>query len=1107
MQLPACHMSREQRGGGGSWSCGRLPVLLLLLLCLHLPGLAQKVSLDEKGAKLEKVFRQIKRQTGYTFVSTKSLLQKARPVTISLQNVPVKQALDSCFRGQPLTYTIVSTTVVVLDKPAAAPSKTKPVATGPPKGAMKGRILDLKEQPLAGAYITEKGKENWTTSKEDGTFVLPTDGKRVSMVISFVGYATREVRLSRVEKQYDIHLTQAAQDMNTVVVVGYGMQKKGDLTGAVASADLDAFRDAPNINIAQSLQGTMPGLDVGPVLSAGDDPVLQVRGRTTISGNTLPLVVVDGVPFTGSLSDLNPEDVASVELLKDASAAAVYGAQAANGVILISSRKGRNNQKPRVSFSSSMGIQAPTVQLRPLNRAEFLEKIRDLYYDSAFLAPDYTTPNPAFDLAGKVDFTMKDSSGKLLPNDFNWWEAATHPGFLQDHQLSFTGGSTHIAYLISGGLTRQKGFFIQERFSRKSLRLNLEAQVAKGWKVGIQSFGSFNDFSGAEPGMADIARHSPLLTPYDAEGNLIPSPDQLQLENPFIANEVEDENRRNSFFANLFSEISLRRIKGLSYRINYGNNYRVEKSYGANKYGAGRTGVATKDDRDYYDYTLDNILTYNRDFGKHGWTGTLLYGAIERRYNQTQVRAAGFSRLTLGFNSLEQAALFTVNSNAWREALNYQMGRVNYRYDDRYLATATLRRDGFSGFAANEKFGIFPSLALAWNVHNEDFFSLPQVNLLKLRVSYGANGNLTSRYSSQAIVISGPVYVFGDNGTPAFGQQIRTLANPNLRWEKTRGLNAGLDFSLLQNRLSGNLDYYNNTTNDLLYDVSIPTATGFTYLRSNVGNVRNRGIELGLTSTNLHSRLFDWNTTFSISRNTNKITRLVGLDANGDGREEDLVADILFIGHSLGTIYNYRTDGLYQIGDAIPANFYPGTFRIVDVVKDNEITPADRVILGREEPSFRFSLLNSVKVGAFHFRLFLNSIQGGRYGYLGYNFNGLGGKRDDNGLRLNYWSAIDYWSPRNPGAEYPRSIQAPAITPSVYKSRSFVRLQDVSLTYNLPQRLLKKHGAQTLSLYASGKNLVTWTRWKGWDPESGLGLTDSGRPLMKTYSMGFNLTF
>jgi TonB-linked SusC/RagA family outer membrane protein len=880
----------------------------------------------------------------------------------------------------------------------------------------------------------------------------------------------------------------------------------------VVSANIEAFRDAPNTNIGQALQGVVPGLNVGQVNRAGQTPSLQIRGTTTLAGATSPLIILDGIQFSGSLADLNPDDVASIDVLKDASAAAVYGAQAANGVIIITSRQGRNNQKARISFSSAYTTGNPTVNLRPLNREEFLQKIRDLYYDQAYLAPDYTTPNPAFDLLSKVYPALKDANGNLLPNDFSWWKAGTQTGTIQDYQLSVSGGAEKINYLISGGYTNQKGIIKNDLFKRKTLRVNLEAQPTNWWKLGVQSFGSFNNFDGAEPEIQGIIRQPPLLVPYDSTGRLIPSPTNTVNLNPFLAYDVDNLERRNSFFGNIYSDINFPFIKGLSYRVNFGNNYRIEKLYEASTYGGGLTGSASKDDKEYYDYTLDNIVTYNRDFGKHGITSTLLYGASERNFTRTVASATGFSRLTLNYNSLEQGAVRSINSDAWQETQNYQMARINYRFDGRYLLTATLRRDGFSGFAANEKWGLFPSVAVGWNIYKESFFKAPWVNQLKIRASYGANGNLISRYSSLATVDAGAYYVFGDGGNPLFGQRVTSLANPNLKWEKTVGFNGGVDFSVMNNRISGSVDYYNNKTNDLLYDVSIPGITGFTSITTNVGNVANRGIELSVTSSNLRSKNFDWNTTVNFSRNTNKIVHLLGVDANGDGKDDDLIASGLFIGQSIGTIYNYQTNGLYQIADksagTIPAGYGPGNFRIVDQNNDGKITPdKDRVILGRTEPAYRFSVLNSFKYQGLTLRVFVNSVQGGKNGYLASNYNGLGSYRDDNGLLLNWFSAIDYWSPGNPNAEYPRSIVAPAIAPGIYKNRSFVRLQDVTLSYAIPKTALNRIGIQNLSVYVSGKNLATWTNWKGWDPETGQGFSDSGRPVLKAYSVGLNLNF
>lgn len=974
---------------------------------------------------------------------------------------------------------------------------------------LKGRIISDKGEPVFSASIAVKGTSRGTTSDTAGRFQVSVPANAV-LVVTSIGFTPKEVEVNGATNLEIVLASATPKDISEVVVVGYGARKKSDLTGSVASANLEAFREAPNTNIVQSLQGTVPGLNIGQVNSAGSTPSIQIRGATTINGNTNVLIVLDGIIFNGTLSAINPDDIASIDVLKDASSTAVYGAQAANGVLLITTRKGRHSDKARIAFSSSYATQTPTVDLRPLNREEFLQKVRDLNYTSAYLAPDYRTPNPDFKLEDYMDRTMVDDQGNIVSTDFNWWDAATKRGAVQDYQLSISGGNEKTTYLVSGGYTKQAGFIINDKFSRKSVRVNLETQPRDWWKLGVQSFAAFNNLDGAEPEMRGIVRHSPLLNPYDSTGRLIPFPTGTILPSPFLTYDVDDYERNNTFFANFYSEIDVPFIKGLTYRINFGNNYRIEKHFQASEWGAGQTGGAYKDEAAYYDYTFDNILTYNRVFNqKHDLSVTGLISAIERQYSRTLAEASGFSRLTLGYNSLEQGENQFTSSDAWKESLYAQMARVNYKYDDRYLLTATVRRDGFSGFALNEKYGIFPSAALGWIISGEPFFKPKWVDFLKLRAGYGANGNLTSRYSSLSTMVPGVAYIFGDGGTTLFGQQVQTLANPDLKWETTRGVNVGLDFTLFKSRLSGNIDYYNNTTHDLLFDVALPTVTGFETIRTNVGSVKNAGIELTLQSRNIQSKDFNWGTTFNISANRNKIVRLVGLDANKDGVEDDLVASGLFIGESIRTIYDLQTDGIYQLGDDIPAGYYPGTYRLVDHSGDGNVTRLDdRVILGREEPAYRFSLLNTFDYKGFTLRIFINSVQGGKDSYLGSNYNNIGSVKDDNSIRLSYFSEIDYWSPSNPGAEYPRSAVGPALAPSsVYRDRSFIRLQDISLSYRFNSRITQALKAENLSIFVSGKNLATWTKWKGWDPETGQGLTDSGRPVMKSVSAGVNLTF
>ena len=978
-----------------------------------------------------------------------------------------------------------------------------------------GTITDEKGEGLPGVTVLQKGTTNGQTSGPDGTYSLKLVAGAATLVFSSIGYAQQEVATGG-QNTLNISLVADNKKLNEVVVVGYGAQRKEDLTGAVASADLKAFRNQPNTNITQSLQGTVPGLNVGQVSSAGGNPTIQVRGANTINGNANVLIVLDGIIFTGALSSLNPDDIASVDVLKDASSTAVYGAQAANGVLLITTRQGAAGQKPRINYQGYFASQRPTVNLRPLDREGYLQRLRDLNYTKAYLAPDYTTPDPAFDLSKYVDRSALDANGQILPNDYSWWDAGTHTGYIQNHELSISGGSEKTSFLLSAGYNKTQGFIRGDDFNRKTVRVNLSTQATSWLKVGTQSFASINDYSGAEPLLTNLVFQSPLLTPYDANGKLIPNPDNTLNLNPFLASSADDYDKRLSFFGNFFAEVAVPGVEGLTYRANFGNNYRNDSHYYANQFDAGLTGRAYKDNNQYYEAMLDNIVTYNRAFNaKNDLTVTLLYSAIKRQYNHTLADATGFTNLTLGYNSLQQGAIQRTFSDGYEEKLNGQMARLFYKYDDRYLLTATIRRDGFSGFATNNKTGVFPSAALGWVVTKESFFQPSFVNFLKVRAGYGTSGNLTSRYSSLARVSSGAAYVFGDGGTTQFGQQVQTLSNPNLKWESTRGFNLGLDAVVLNSRLSATLDLYNNTTNDLLFDVAIPAITGFQTVRTNVGKVNNRGIELTLTSQNIVGQGFTWNTTFNASANRNKIVELTA--TNPDGSPANLVNNGLFIGRPIRTNYALQADGFYQLGDNVPAGYAPGNARVVDANGDGKLVFLDdRTFQGHQEPTYRFSVLNTFGYKSFTLTAFINAIQGGKDGYRSYNYNGIGSVLDDNSRRWNYFSAINYWSPSNPNADYPRSQVNPALTPAFYQSRNFVRLQDVSLTYRFGKEITDRLRAEGLSVFVSGKNLITWTNWRGWDPETGAGLDpnarlpetgDIPRPVLRTYSAGLNLTF
>lgn len=996
------------------------------------------------------------------------------------------------------------------------------------QSTVTGKVVDETGTGLPGVNILVKGTTNGTTSDVNGSYSLAVPGGEAVLVFSFIGYETQEVPIGG-RSTIDVSLVASIQSLAEVVVVGYGTQKKVDVTGSVARVDLEAMANAPNTNIGQYLQGTVPGLNVGLSTFSGGTPPISIRGQVTLNGSQSVLIIVDGIQFTGSLSSINPDDIASIDVLKDASATAVYGAQAANGVILITTRKGRPGQM-RIAFSSAYTTSKPTVDMRPLNREEYIEQMKDAFWKpvgtqpGAFLAPDYTTPDPSFNVALAVDATMRDpDTQELLPNDFDWWDESTNTGSIFENTLSISGGSDKVNYLLSGGIVDQKGLIINDNFKRKSIRANLEVSPFSFWKIGLQSSGSFVNQDGAEPNLGQINITSPLLVPFDANGDLIPSPTNTVVPNPFLTYYVDDRDRHQYYFANIYSDLDIPFIKGLNYRINFGNNFRTDQHYFASEYGANLTGQAYKENQEYYDYTFDNILTYTKTFGKHEITITGLYGAIERTNSFTRAEGTGFARLNLSYNNIQSANIKNITTSAWKEALNYQMGRVNYKFNDRYLLTATVRRDGFSGFAQNNKYGVFPSVGLGWIVSSENFMSsLATVNFLKLRATYGTIGNQTQRYSSLASVSTNSSYVFGDGGGTAFGQQVTTLNNPNLKWERTQGLDIGVDFTLLENRLTGSLDYYNNNTYDLLYNVTVPTATGFDNIKTNLGQIHNTGFEASLTYQIINKGDFSWSATYNFWANRNKIIKLKGVDADGDGKEDDLVSDGLFIGKSINTIYDYEAGPIYGLDDTPPAGFYTGSLSVIDHTGEGTIDPSDRVFLGRQEPAYRMSLNNTISYKGFTLSFFLNSIQGGKDGYLANNTPRY--YRDDNAIRNNIMNNFDFWSPRNPDGRYPRVIEGnhPVREPNLYQSRSFVRLQDVSLGYALPSGILSKIKAQSVNIYISAKNLATWTNWEGWDPETMVpiydnnlgrnvdqpnGLRTDGRPVFRAFTFGVHIVY
>ncbi len=1071
-----------------------------------------EVNLDLKDATLIDVFRKIESQTNFVFSYINEELNRSYRFTRNYKNATLSKVLLEISRDANLKFKQVNNNINVSALGDKVPEEKIEVIIQTRN--ITGKVTSYEDnEGLPGVNVVEKGSSNGTVTDVQGNYSLEVS-EGATLVFSSVGYTPEEVEVGN-RSVVDLTMTQDIQQLQELVVVGFGTQEKRELTGSIVRANIDDFRESPNVNIAQSLQGTVPGLNIGMVDEAGGNPSISIRGATTLSGNQDVLIVLDGIIFTGSLSDLNPNDIGSIDVLKDASSMAIYGAQAANGVILITSKEGKRSDKPIFNYTGSYTTQNPIENLTKQNRDQHIQKVRDYDWRNGYLAPDYIEINPDWDILPNLN-TAEVAAGYANGTEYDWWDNITKPGFINAHDLSVSGSQGNFTYFIAGGYTKQKGYIINDEFERKSIRINLSNQILDWLKIGAQTFGSFSDYSGASPTLNDAIINPDLVGPYDENGELIINPNGTN-SNPFIPTLADDFDKRNSLFGNFYLDLDIPFIKGLNYRLNYGHNYGWDRRYQSNEFVSNtRNGMAFKRFTNQYDWTLDHILSYKKVFNEvHRVDITLVAGQRELIAEDFLADGENYSSTVLGYNDLSLGGVQRIESGGWDESYLYQTARINYEFNYKYLLTATIRRDGFSGFAENEKFGIFPSIGLGWIISEEPFLDTESINNLKIRASYGTNGNLVNRYASLARLNLYPAYVAGDGGSTLFGQEVTSLANPNLSWETTTGLNLGLDFSLFNNRFSGSIDYYNTTTNDLIFAVNIPEITGFEEITTNIGEIANQGIELNLNGDIVRNDDFTWNLNFNIASNNNKIQSLIGLDTNGDGREDDLTASGLFIGESINSIFTYESEGIIQLGEDTPSGFFEGTHRIVDQNNDEIIDPLDRVIIGREEPAYQFGILNRLNYKNFEFRFFINSIQGGKNGYLGRNMPGNGFGNPVRGAFNEY----DFWSPANSDAIWRAPLQSPATEFIQYMDRSFVRLQDVTLAYTFDKGLVNSLGMNNIRLFVSGKNLLTLSDWIGWDPETGAGLStgdrvtsegagfEVGRPVLRGFSIGLDLSF
>lgn len=992
--------------------------------------------------------------------------------------------------------------------------------------AVSGKVSDAGGNPLPGVSVTVKGTSQGAISDVAGKFSVQA-ANGATLVFSYIGYKAQEVKVGS-QSSINVTLEEDAAALSEVVVVGYGSQKKSQTTGAISQVTAKQITEMPITNLGQALQGRTAGVDVSQSGSKpGAAPRILIRGRRSFNAGNDPLYVVDGIPLSAGYEDINPNDIQSMEVLKDATATAIYGARGANGVVLVTTKRGANKGKTTVTLDTYAGASNAYSTLNLFSGEEFAEYVREayratnLYKDANGVAVPTGVSNAAAD--AKIAVLGGDpnvAAGIAAGRNTQYQDLILRTGMMQNHTIGIQGGNEKTSFYISAGFFQDKGITKGLDFTRNSLRANIDHQVNNRLKVGISSYMMYSIRNGENLNpYANTLNANPLGAAYNADGSLIfePTNDAL-LSNPL--SEIEpgvniDNTKKYRIFNSIYAEVKI--LEGLTYRLNLGPDF-TQSRWGrfiGSETNARRRGDAQafNENRFGFNFTMENIVNYNKTIGKHALNVTGVQSIQKDNFEAYRSEVQGIPAQSQSFHSLGSAtSVLAVNSGLIEWTINSFMGRVNYAYDDKYLLTLTMRRDGSSRFGENTKYGNFPGVAVGWNITNEAFMKqLTWVDLLKLRASWGKVGNQgVAPYQTQGL-LGRTGYAFG--ATSAFGYRPNTIGNPDLKWESSANANIGLDFSIFRGRVQGSLEVYETNTTDLLLSDFLPGSTGFNAVTRNVGHTRNKGIELGVTTVNVNSRNgFKWTTDFQYTKNKEEIVELY------NGKVDDL-GNRWFIGYPLNTYFDFKKAGIWQTNEADQAKAFGsevGQIKVQDTDGDGKITAADRVIIGNDVPKFAAGITNRFEFKGFDLSFFLF----GRFG----NTILSGFHRNQLQLAGRYQQIkVDYWTPNNPTNEFPRpksTQEFPVYNSTLfYYDGSFIKLRNINFGYTLPKGLAKKIGAESVRLFSSIQQPKIWssylTKYNGVDPEatitgSATGLTavtSDVTPSTTVTTFGLNIKF
>ncbi len=956
--------------------------------------------------------------------------------------------------------------------------------------------------PIIGANILVKGTTIGTITDVDGNFSFEAP-KGSTLIVSYIGYQSQEMQVSG-NAPLKIILSEDTEKLDEVVVIGYGSQKKSDMTGGIVAVGNEKLQMVSTNNLMDKLAGQVPGLNITmEKASPSEDQVLRVRGENSLTADNSPLIVLDGIPYSGSLGDIDPDNIENLSVLKDASSAAIYGSRGANGVILIQTKKGKKGTAT-VSYKGQIGLSQPERRVDVMKGPEYVKFLQDQW---AYMNYNGVIKNPEDILNVSEIENWKNGI------ETDWQDQIFRTALTNSHQISVSGGTEKTTYMASISRLNQEGVVKDTGMKRTNIALNITQQLGNWLTIGMATQAVQKEYGGIQAGISDALCQSPYGQPYNSDGSLNFYPmDQTLHPNPLADLEATSDKTARNIFVSTYAEAKLP-IKGLSFRTNFGYNYRnkFEASYyGRNTVtGKAKNGSAAIKNQHDWDYTWENVLKYELQLGKHKFDATGLFSMQQTSQEISEQKGTSFVNDDSEYHNMAGAEENkTVTSELTETAMLSYMLRLNYNYANRYLFTATGRSDGYSAFGTNNKYAFFPSLAAAWNISSEEFMESTNswMDMLKIRLSWGSNGNQAIKAYQTLDRLKLTNYIWGDKGTTVNGVILsyNSIGNPNLKWETTRTVNAGVDFSFFNSRLSGSIDFYVSKTSDLLMSRTVPIMNGYNSIMDNVGETRNTGIELALNSVNMENKDFRWSTSYNFSLNRDKIIEL-----RGDGKDD--ITNKWFIGEPVKVYYDYNVIGTWQEDDnflnadgkEIQKGAKPGHAKLEDVDGDGTITAKDKKIIGSKLPSFTMSLGNTFTYKDFTFSFLLNGVFGAWKEMIDYNFDRWSSK-------YNYISGMDYWTPENPTNAMTSPGYVPYDKHSFYKKMNYVRIKNITLGYNIPKTILNPVGISALNVNLSVNNLYTFSNVKNalnFDGTDYNANIITCYPTARSFMLGLNLIF